>query len=692
MARRAEDVARESGGNPFWIGELARYLVEEEVSSDAPLQLSDVIDDRLAHLSTAQRSLVEVLAVAGDPIPVALAVTAAGVSPEEGAKAAHYLKVHHLSRRAGGEASEHLLPYHDRLRERVLGLLPSERLAYLHRALALAFESAEVAEPGRVARHWHGAGEPARAAPFALEAADRAAAALAFDRAATLLREYIALRDGEVDTRTWLNLGDALANTGHAPESAEAYLQAAELASGEAALEARQLAAHQLLISGRLEQGRAVAFGVLSSVGIRPPRGPVSTIFGILKTRIALRGFTERADLWNGGSRDARSRIKNDAVHAAAIGLAMIDIVTASHFAGLDTLLATEANDLRRSLRAILLYSGIYSAESHRNWPRVDSYLSVVRRRLPDVGEDALAGSSLLIEGIHRYLMGEWRDALPFFESSEELLRTRCQNVEWYLRTAELYRVYTLCLVGQVKAASELVPDYLKVAIGRGNLYAATNLRLGFSNLRWLACDQPETASENATSAIEGWPQSGATTQLFFYILGEAQRSAYAPMSPRSEEALDSQIAVVERSLLTRCEFLICHARHAAATALIARARREDWSPRSKLVRAARRRARILSRLRRPWVAACAASLRAGLAAAQGDLDTALDELSRCEAGFEGWGMHLYAMAARRCRGRLVGGDEGAELIAEVDAWMHDQGVVRPDRMANAFVAGFHDV
>ena len=51
--------------------------------------------------------------------------------------------------------------------------------------------------------------------------------------------------------------------------------------------------------------------------------------------------------------------------------------------------------------------------------------------------------------------------------------------------------------------------------------------------------------------------------------------------------------------------------------------------------------------------------------------------------------MGVYAAAARRHLGNLVGGDEGRDLIARADAWMIGQGITNPARMAAGITPGF---
>ena len=56
---------------------------------------------------------------------------------------------------------------------------------------------------------------------------------------------------------------------------------------------------------------------------------------------------------------------------------------------------------------------------------------------------------------------------------------------------------------------------------------------------------------------------------------------------------------------------------------------------------------------------------------------------------FDDISMGVYAAAARRQLGKLVGGDEGRDLIARADAWMIEQGISNPARMAAGITPGF---
>jgi hypothetical protein len=101
--------------------------------------------------------------------------------------------------------------------------------------------------------------------------------------------------------------------------------------------------------------------------------------------------------------------------------------------------------------------------------------------------------------------------------------------------------------------------------------------------------------------------------------------------------------------------------------------------------------ARCARRLRREgarWAAPLAALLDAGVSAARDDTAGAVSDLERAEQGFAEVNMALHAAVARRRRGELVGGTEGAALVEAANAWMHAQGIVRPDGIVGMLAPG----
>ena len=99
---------------------------------------------------------------------------------------------------------------------------------------------------------------PERALEYTVTAAKQATDALAFDRAARLLKQALALAGHEHSQRLKLlsDLGEALGNDGRCIASAEVFLEAATAAEPEARTSLRRRAASQYLLGGQIDKGR----------------------------------------------------------------------------------------------------------------------------------------------------------------------------------------------------------------------------------------------------------------------------------------------------------------------------------------------------------------------------------------------------------------------------------------------------
>ncbi len=202
--RHVQLIARESGGNPFFARELARYLASQEHTDGAKdVDLEEVLRFRLANLPGPVRQLLEAASVAGRPIAELDAIRASG-HEADGPSLLTSLKADHLIRATSAEPEKFIEVYHDRIREAVLGMMAPSELQRVHLRLAEVIQStlrismerltqfsraerAPKAEDGSsvieqadwqhvfdLAYHFGEAGEYARASTFALAAAEQA--------------------------------------------------------------------------------------------------------------------------------------------------------------------------------------------------------------------------------------------------------------------------------------------------------------------------------------------------------------------------------------------------------------------------------------------------------------------------------------------------------------------------------------
>jgi hypothetical protein len=81
--------------------------------------------------------------------------------------------------------------------------------------------------------------------------------------------------------------------------------------------------------------------------------------------------------------------------------------------------------------------------------------------------------------------------------------------------------------------------------------------------------------------------------------------------------------------------------------------------------------------------------LLAGAAALRGENDRSVQALRDAARLFDETNLALFAAVARLRLGALLGGKEGASLVAEADEWMLAEGVRRPERIAAMMAPGF---
>ena len=181
---RAVAVAEETGGHPLFIAELAHH------GGAAPATLDGALGARVAALPEQPRAVLELLAVAAGPVGEEALARASGkrrpctsrrASCGPSASCAAAARRWSVPRpRAGGG----------------VGAVDRAGRRLCHERLAVGLEAAADGDPEVLAVHWHAAGHDQRAAHHAVRAADRAAAALAFERSARLYRMAIELDPG----------------------------------------------------------------------------------------------------------------------------------------------------------------------------------------------------------------------------------------------------------------------------------------------------------------------------------------------------------------------------------------------------------------------------------------------------------------------------------------------------------------
>ncbi len=705
----ARIIAQESRGSPYFVSEMVRYAryqsraedlatgvtsprrganVNLEVDS-AGMTLERLILTRLDELTPEARRLLELVAVAGQPIELEAALQAGELGTLAQA-AVTVLRAASLIRLRRSRAFDEIECYHDRIREAVVGVIDRATRRRDHGSLALALEATGRADPETLAFHFHEAGDCEREAHFVISAAGQASEALAFDRAARLFRAALDLEDHASLSRRQLliKLGDALMNAGRGAEAARAYLDAAPGAHTAQALELRRRAAEQQLISGRIDEGLETMREVLASIGMEMPESRLGILLSLLwrRLRLKLRGLSYTEKDPSQLSPDQLIRI--DTCRSVAIGLSNVFPVRGMDFATRHLLLALAAGEPYRVARGLAIEAGFSSVDGTRTHDRTAGLIQAALTLAERVDEPSALGLAHLSAATAAYLEGDGGRACESFDRAEEILRNSCTGVTWELDTLMVYKFRLLSFLGQLGTLFEQVPATLKDVMERGDIYAESGLR---SNVGWLlrlAADRPREALSEISLAKERWSQQGFHLNHFLQLIGRVEVSLYRGDGDAWPDLAATWPALV-RSQLLRVQVSRTEALHLRCRAALAAVTRNGGAAgHRKLLGEVTSALRRLEKQTHPWARPFAQLIHAGLATTDGEKEKAVDHLVAAAAGFDALGMALYAVASRRRRGQLVGPPDGNRFIDDADRWMRGQGIARPERFADVLVPG----
>src|SRR5262249_44859696 len=135
-------IVRESAGHPMFVAELVRHTVLRGETTSDDVRLDEVLAERIDALEPAERELLELVATAGQPLPVDVAGRALGVTSSKLSPTVGYLPSATLLRATGRTRRDSIEPFHDRTRRAVIAR-SADRKPELHRRLAVALEATD---------------------------------------------------------------------------------------------------------------------------------------------------------------------------------------------------------------------------------------------------------------------------------------------------------------------------------------------------------------------------------------------------------------------------------------------------------------------------------------------------------------------------------------------------------------------
>jgi hypothetical protein len=290
--------------------------------------------------------------------------------------------------------------------------------------------------------------------------------------------------------------------------------------------------------------------------------------------------------------------------------------------------------------------------------------------------------------GAIAYYRGEFARAREPLEHAEEVIRERCTGMAWELGTVRMFMLFTLVYLGHVGEVARRVPRLVAEALDHGNLYDATNFRLGLPNLAWLVGDQPDEARRMSDEASLRWSRQGYHVQHWYEMTSAANLHLYTGDGAQAHDLVSRRWEPLEDSLLMRIQMLRVEAHLLRSRSALAAAA-ASAPDRPGLLKLAERAARRAGRERTPPAPPLAWLALAGACALRGDPAAAVPHLEAAVQGFDAAAMELHAAVARRRLGELLGGSGGQELAGAADTWMAGQGIRNPTRWAAMLAPGF---
>lgn len=189
-----------TGGNPFFIRQLARLLSEahpetaEAAFTPLPAGVRHVITSRLNSLSPSTRDLLDAAALVGRDFEVGATGRVVGLTVDQSLDAYDEAAQHGLVEPVPDDPSARRFA-HALVQEALVEGLPQGRAAKLHAAIARQLEEGPPASAETLARHMWEARDVVRdaAIPSQLAAAESAAVVFAYDQAEKHLRRALVL-------------------------------------------------------------------------------------------------------------------------------------------------------------------------------------------------------------------------------------------------------------------------------------------------------------------------------------------------------------------------------------------------------------------------------------------------------------------------------------------------------------------
>jgi tRNA A-37 threonylcarbamoyl transferase component Bud32 len=662
--RETETIVRESGGSPFFAGELLR--AKSAWSAQRSVSLEGVLASRWNDLPREHRTYLEVVLVAGRPVHATVVQGALGLAQDEALKLRSTLLAQSFLRAAGRGTIQ---PYHDRIRENLLLCITDDVARAHHDRLATVLASTGDVEPDVLAFHYRAAGNIPMARAYTKQAADTAAQALAFDRASSLYATTLEWTTGAAREKLLLKYAQSLSNAGRPSEAAGAFSGALMLRPGD--IELQLCAGDELLRAGKVEAGFAFLTKVADSIQEPFPRNP-------LRTKVAL--------IWKGRRlRKMRVVLREDAAPelqrrlalclTLARRLVLVDYGLAALFQLRHLELALSAGsrvEIAQGLALQACYSAVMPPFVAGGVPCAKALVSQAEALVRPSDEPLTRACVLFAPGAIALGEGRWRDARRAFENVIDILHEKASiGLQWYTTFAQSIITEMLQIEGNVAELRRRLHGYLRES--KGHLMAESTIVLKGGVLLALCDDAPDEARRIASEVMSPWPEAPWRMPHHFHCVALHEIDLYeGNPKPALKRLRESRTQARRAGLHDHSLYWLMHT--------ILHVRLELSAGRH---RSARHRIRFLERQEHGWAAAIGTALHGCLLAAMANKREAIRRFETAVERLGHWDLDLFAVSARFHLGRLT---DNHLLETEALQYLNSCGVVAPQRMISSLL------
>jgi hypothetical protein len=366
----------------------------------------------------------------------------------------------------------------------------------------------------------------------------------------------------------------------------------------------------------------------------------------------------------------------------------MVDTIRGAGFQSHNLLLALDAGEPYRVARALAMEAAFLSSEGGPTRKRFGELFAYAEAMAQRVAHPHALGLTALVRGNADYFCGQWKSARQQCESAESIFRDRCTGVAWEMSAAQTFSLWSLLWLGEIREYARRVAALVLEAQERGDLFAMTAFLLPRGQYEMPAADRVDEGRRGVDEAMRRWSREGFQLPHWWEVFALGALDLYEG-GDRCERRVAERAPELAGSMLLRIQVLRIEWMHLRARAALGAA--AAGGDRAALLRTARTLAAAMKREKMPWSDALATLVLAGVASSSGDAERARTLLEVAERSLDACDMRLFAAAARRRRGQLIGGDEGAAAIGRADAAMVRETVARPARFAAMLAPGFPD-